>query len=242
MRQVASAVLLLAAACAQKPAPPARDVTQAMRRCQEGLALILLAKDAKADHFADYAEACLDLHAEAACRDGWRAAAAAAPDQRTALLVHACAPAYCAKLATPKPAPCLAPEASVTEAWPELYRAILRHDLPMPQGEKLASLLVELYRPARPPPLVALQIRPRQEGGWLVQLEQDRAREVSVPLTAEDVEAMADRMAALASPATGACVVRAQVGLPASQLEPILKALRTKGFRDVALELVPAPP
>lgn len=225
------------------PVAPPPIAAEAAARCRATLERIGAAPDDGRDFFIDFAAGCAAIHSDAACRDAWAEAARAPVLERTAVLARRCAPAACPALPLPRPVLCAAleenvPARTLEKRWFELYRTLVERDLG-PRDAGLAKLLVELQKPAPPPPAAVLQLLPEKDGRWLVQVGTAAPEQIETPLNAANLARLADAMARLAPPPAGVALVRAEMSVTDAALAPLLKSLSDKGFRDVAVERVP---
>ncbi|HEX8950676.1 MAG TPA: hypothetical protein VF945_02470 [Polyangia bacterium] len=88
--------------------------------------------------------ACAPLYRQASCRDAMVRFDEPPPPQRSRTVLSACARAYCAELAAPKPSVCASPDNVPDDeqqffAWNELRKAILEHDIGAAAAQRVLS-------------------------------------------------------------------------------------------------------
>jgi hypothetical protein len=88
---------------------------------------------------------------------------------------------------------------------------------------------------------VVVELRPASEGGWWVSWDGRRPRELTVPPDAASLAALGDALVRTHPPATTAAEISIDEGIPLSMAEPVARALRARGFGEVAVRRADGP-
>jgi hypothetical protein len=235
-----------------RPGPRHRDAQRAVDRCIA--AVDSLASVPAQGPMMVLSRGCHDVFVASACRSAFRRLPEVPPEARASTLANACAEAYCGDLGPPRPALCTIdstrelPPSTLMEHWPELMRAINRHDLGIRQANRLADVMDVLHGPltpvvrgplgprAPPPPPHRLTLSRSPDGlsARLLAPDGTELGRFALPEDpqADDVHALAG---ALARPETANVQLSAEPDVEYSAVVAVLDGLQRRGVAQFSI-------